>query len=75
MNLQKLKKLREQAWIPTPLGDKFSLHFDDELYMKLVAQCVAQDCMEIVQREASTYAEPTWAFEIVNDIRKEFDLG
>ena len=38
MSIQKLKMLREQAWIPTPLGDKFSLHFDDTLYLQLVAK-------------------------------------
>lgn len=38
MSIQQLKDLREQAWIPTPLGDKFSLHFDDTLYLQLVAK-------------------------------------
>lgn len=36
--IEALQALREQAWIPTPLGDKFSLHFDDTLYLQLVAQ-------------------------------------
>jgi hypothetical protein len=43
MSLQKLKMLREKAWIPTPLGDKFSLHFDDTLYLQLVAQYIIDD--------------------------------
>ena len=35
--------LREQAWIPTPLGDKFSLHFDDTKYLELIAEHFAQE--------------------------------
>jgi len=43
MSIQKLKMLREQAWIPTPLGDKFSLHFDDTLYLQLVAEHILDE--------------------------------
>lgn len=43
MSIQKLKMLRDQAWIPTPLGDKFSLHFDDTLYLQLVAQHILDE--------------------------------
>lgn len=38
MSLQQLKMLRERAWIQTPLGDQFALHFDDTLYLQLVAE-------------------------------------
>jgi hypothetical protein len=43
MSIQKLKMLRDQAWIPTPLGDKFSLHFDDTLYLQLVAKHILDE--------------------------------
>lgn len=43
MSIQKLKTLRDRAWIPTPLGDKFSLHFDDTLYLQLVAQHILDE--------------------------------
>lgn len=43
MSIQNLKNLREQAWIPTPLGDKFSLHFDDTRYLELVAEFITDD--------------------------------
>ena len=43
MSIQKLKMLRDKAWIPTPLGDKFSLHFDDTLYLQLVAQHILDE--------------------------------
>ena len=41
--INELKALREKAWIPTPLGDKFSLHFDDTKYLQLVAEYIIQE--------------------------------
>lgn len=38
MSIQQLKMLREQAWIPTPIGEQFSLHFDEDEYLRLIAQ-------------------------------------
>lgn len=43
MSIQALKQLRAGAWIPTPHGDKFSLHFDDTLYLQLVAKYITDD--------------------------------
>ena len=43
MSIQQLKMLRDKAWIPTPLGDKFSLHFDDTLYLQLVAKHILDE--------------------------------
>jgi hypothetical protein len=36
---------------------------------QLVAQHEREACAEIVVNEAMQYAEPVWAFEIVNDIK------
>ena len=47
--IRALKALREQAWIPTPLGDKFSLHFDDTLYLQLVAQWILDEAQAYTQ--------------------------
>lgn len=62
MSIQQLKLLREQAWIPTPHGDQFSLHFDDTLYLQLVAQHIldqvaAYSCVTAVQGGPDPYAE------------------
>ena len=40
-----------------------------EAFAKLVAQHEREACAKIVEVEAMQYAEPVWAFEIVNDIR------
>ena len=38
-------------------------------FANLVAQHEREACAGIVEAEAMQYAEPVWAFEIVNDIR------
>ena len=54
---------REHVWIAT----------DKEL--EEFAQMIAKECLKIVQYEANGYAEPVWAFEIVNDILEQFDMS
>ena len=76
MNVQALKALREQAWIPTPLGDKFSLHFDDTKYLELVTKHIVQQCID----EIETYRIPVgnspagelaceWTYDALKTIR------
>ena len=38
-------------------------------FAKLVAEHERDACAKVVELEAMQYAEPVWAFEIVNDIR------
>jgi hypothetical protein len=40
-----------------------------EKFAKLIAQHEREACAGIVVNEAMQYAEPVWAFEIVNDIK------
>jgi hypothetical protein len=40
-----------------------------EAFAKLVAEHERDACVQIVESEAMQYAEPVWAFEIVNDIK------
>lgn len=49
-------------------------HVEVEKVMQVVAQLVAQECIQIVTREANTYEAPTWAFEICNDIAETFGV-
>ena len=76
MNVEALKALREQAWIPTPLGDKFSLHFDDTKYLELVTKHIVQQCID----EIETYRIPVgnspagelaceWTYDALRTIR------
>ena len=40
-----------------------------EAFAALVASAERSACVQIVESEAMQYAEPVWAFEIVNDIK------
>lgn len=42
--------------------------------MREFAKLVAQECIDIVAREANTYEAPTWAYEICNDIADTFGV-
>jgi len=51
------------SWMPI-IGLEYA-----ERFAKLVAQHEREACAGIVVNEAMQYAEPVWAFEIVNDIK------
>ena len=40
-----------------------------ERFAALIASAERSACVQIVENEAMQYAEPVWAFEIVNDIK------
>jgi hypothetical protein len=44
-------------------------HENLKTFANLVAAKEREACAKIVEVEAMQYAEPVWAFEIVNDIR------
>ena len=48
---------------------------DLERFAALVASAEREACVQIVENEAMQYAEPVWAFEIVNDIKARGDVA
>ena len=38
------------------------------------AELIVRKCIRMIENEASQYAEPTWAFELVNDIKETFGV-
>lgn len=38
------------------------------------AQLIIQECMNKIENEASQYAEPVWAVELINDIKEHFGV-
>ena len=58
-----------EMWFSPTYGNA-DVHIADlERFAKLVAAKEREACAKIVEVEAMQYAEPVWAFEIVNDIR------
>jgi hypothetical protein len=38
------------------------------------AELIVNDCLRMIENEASQYAEPVWAVELVNDIKEHFQI-
>jgi hypothetical protein len=38
------------------------------------AELVVLECIKMVENEAAQYAQPTWAVELVNDIKENFGV-
>jgi len=65
---EQIKQLFEQAgtdvsgkWMSVDNAEKF-------------AELIVRKCLYMIENEASTYAEPVWAVELVNDIREHFGV-
>ena len=44
--------------------------FDKEKF----AELIVRECLGKIENEAAQYAEPVWAFELVNDIKEHFGV-
>ena len=38
------------------------------------AELIVRECLTKIENEAAQYAEPVWAFELVNDIKEHFGV-
>ena len=55
----------DQSW--TGVGQRI---FNKEKF----AELIVQECIRKIENEAGQYAAPTWAFELVNDIKETFGV-
>ena len=46
----------------------------DEIFQKKFAELIVRECLNKIENEAAQYAEPVWAFELVNDIKEHFGV-
>jgi len=67
MTHNEIVEIAKQSGIETDWSFDFQVRL--ETFAKLVAQHEREACAGIVVNEAMQYAEPVWAFEIVNDIK------
>jgi hypothetical protein len=68
----RIKELEKQCWshrVDGVLVDGH-LHFDTQKF----AELIVRKCLYMIENEASTYAEPVWAVELVNDIKDHFGV-
>ena len=69
---ERIKELEKQCWgyrVDGVLVDG-QLHFDTEKF----AELIVRECLNKIENEAAQYAEPVWAFELVNDIKEHFGV-
>ena len=45
-----------------------------EAFESKFAELIVLECITKIENEAAQYAEPVWAFELVNDIREHFGV-
>ena len=43
-------------------------------FLEVFGKLLVAKCITIVENEALQYSEPTWAYEIVNDMREQFGV-
>jgi len=68
---ERIKKLAEQAgFIDRGTNHTAYMNFDHEKF----AELIVKECLGIIEIEASSYAEPVWAYELVNDIKERFGV-
>ena len=69
---ERIKELAEQA---VYTKDMFGVGHWDMPECKKFAELIVKECLTIIEYEANGYAEPVWAYEIVNDIKERFDMA
>lgn len=47
---------------------------DPLIGLEKFAELIVAECLNKIENEAAQYAEPVWAFELVNDIKEHFGV-
>lgn len=69
--IQELVKLTDGQFYEGFAGSTNFVKFAEDDLQKF-AELIVQECINKIEIEASQYAEPVWAFELINDIREHF---
>ena len=69
---ERIKQLQFQAAAqisPLLVGAEWQREFTEKF-----AELIVGECIRKIENEASAYAEPVWALELVNDIKEHFGV-
>jgi hypothetical protein len=71
-----VNELIEQAdkWSCEEYNYKKTGYTREQLYSQKLAELIVLECIKMVENEAAQYAAPTWAVELVNDIKENFGV-
>jgi hypothetical protein len=65
---KKILELAEQAGMVI-VDDEYS---SGGRFAQKFAELIVQECLNKIENEALQYAQPTWAFELTQDIKEHF---
>jgi hypothetical protein len=66
----RIRELMSQAGFDPAAIDRMGVMPNAEKF----AELVVLECIAKIESEAAQYHEPTWAFELVDDIKKHFGV-
>jgi len=69
---EQIKQLADEARFKR-MGSSWAYRLSDE-FEEEFAKLIVVQCIKMIENEASTYAEPVWAVELINDIKKHFGV-
>ena len=79
---ERIRELYQQAHMvreypaddPMRGGNPPTVYWGGERSAEKLALLIVQECMNKIENEASQYAEPVWAVELINDIKEHFGV-
>jgi hypothetical protein len=57
-----------------PLNDELEKMYIPDCFSEKFAELIVRECLSKIENEAAQYSEPTWAVELVNDIKDHFGV-
>jgi hypothetical protein len=67
---ERIKELISQAGFDPAAIERMGVMTNAEKF----AELIVRECLARIENEAAQYAEPVWAFELVNDIKEHFGV-
>ena len=71
---KRIKQLAKQAGFSTELSEAMTTRHNTASGLEKFAELIVRQCINKIENEAEQYAAPTWAFEIVNDLKETFGV-
>ena len=75
-NSRIISELIEKAneWSYKEYVKKEAWYTREQWYSQKLVELIVLECIKMVENEAAQYAQPTWAVELVNDIKENFGI-
>lgn len=67
------ERIQELIRQHTIISDSYTPEYGRHV-LEIFAKLIAKECISKIENEAAQYAEPVWAFELVNDIKEHFGV-